>query len=98
MQRILDLLIDKNSKYGNSALEPVQIFSKECTALEQLYVQIDHKLARIARGNANLEDEDVLLDLVGYLVLALIARKRTKESSDGQAGSEFESTPHTTFA
>lgn len=76
MQEILDLLIEKNAKYGNSAIEPVNIFSKGCSPLEQIYVQIDHKLARIARGNARLEDEDVLLDLVGYLVLALIARRR----------------------
>lgn len=78
-----DLLIRKNAKYGNSAIEPVYIFSREkLSPLDQIYVQIDHKLARIKRGDKSLEDEDVLLDLVGYLVLALIARRR-EDDEDG---------------
>ena len=69
-------LVSKNKKYGNSALEPLNCFARTTSALDQLYVQIDHKLARIARGDVNREDEDVLLDLVGYLVLAMIARRK----------------------
>ena len=74
---ITDLLITKNAKYGNSAIEPVYIFSGDhLSPLDQIFVQIDNKLARIKRGDKSLEDEDVLLDLVGYLVLALVARRR----------------------
>lgn len=70
-------LIEKNRKYGNSALEPMRVFSK-APVNEQLKVRADDKLARILRGDANLEDEDVLLDLAGYLVLMLVERRMRK--------------------
>ena len=65
------MLIEKNRAYGNSALEPVRVFSR-ATPIEQLLVRIDDKLSRLARGAA--AGEDVVRDLVGYLVLLLIAR------------------------
>jgi len=43
------LLLAKNAAYGNSALQPVRIFSK-ADAVEQLRVRIDDKLSRLARG------------------------------------------------
>jgi len=86
MQEILDLLIEKNTKYGNSAISPANIFCKRVDPLDQLYVQIDHKLARISRGDAAREDEDVLVDLVGYLILAIVA-KRKSDSVDIPLGS-----------
>ena len=64
---IADMLVEKNKKYGNSALEPKRIFSKADSA-EQLKVRIDDKLSRISNQNIN-EDEDVIMDLLGYLVL-----------------------------
>lgn len=70
---IKELLVDKNRKYGNSALEPVRVFSR-ASPQEQLLVRLDDKLSRIARGDVTLEDEDVLLDLIGYLVLLKVAR------------------------
>ena len=67
------MLIEKNLKYGNSALEPKRIFSKADSA-EQIKVRIDDKLSRIA--NQNLEDdEDVIQDLIGYLVLLKISQQ-----------------------
>jgi len=67
------LLISKNKKYGNSALEPVRVFSKSDTA-EQICVRIDDKLSRISKGAGLLAtDEDVINDLIGYLVLLKIA-------------------------
>jgi len=59
-------LIGKNRKYGNSALDPVRIFSK-ADAREQLLVRIDDKLSRFKRGDD--AGEDTVLDLLGYLVL-----------------------------
>ena len=59
-------LIGKNRKYGNSALDPVRIFSK-ADAAEQIRVRIDDKLNRLAQGQT--DDEDTVLDLVGYLIL-----------------------------
>jgi hypothetical protein len=69
------MLIAKNEAYGNSALDPVRIFSK-VSPVEQILVRIDDKLSRLARGdNAG---EDVEMDLLGYLVILRIARKRSR--------------------
>lgn len=65
---IRDLLIQKNRAYGNSALEPIRIFSK-ASSNEQILVRIDDKLNRIKQGANCLDDEDVLQDLIGYLIL-----------------------------
>ena len=70
---IKELLIHKNRKYGNSALKPNRIFSKS-SATEQLLVRIDDKLNRIMKGAGLLAtDEDVVNDLIGYLVLIKIS-------------------------
>jgi len=70
---IKELLIHKNRKYGDSALNPNRIFSK-CSATEQLLVRIDDKLNRIMKGAGLLaNDEDVVNDLIGYLVLLKIS-------------------------
>lgn len=71
--RIATMLLAKNAAYGDSALSPLRVFSK-ASSIEQILVRIDDKLSRLARGTAS--GEDVELDLVGYLVLLRIARKR----------------------
>lgn len=68
---IKDLLIEKNLKYGNSALEPLGVFS-QLSAKEGLLVRIDDKLKRIKNGSLDKDDEDVINDLIGYLVLLKI--------------------------
>jgi hypothetical protein len=74
---IKDLLISKNKKYGDSALSPSRIFSK-ADAVEQILVRIDDKLNRIQKGAGLLaNDEDVVSDLIGYLVLLKIAMNRS---------------------
>ena len=73
LSNIRNMLIEKNRKYGNSALEPVRIFSK-MPKDEQLKVRIDDKLSRIS-SRQNDEDEDVVADLIGYLVLLEIAKE-----------------------
>lgn len=64
-------LIDKNRSYGNSALDPVRIFSSS-NNVEQLKVRIDDKLSRFARGGEFPGDNDID-DLIGYLVLLRVA-------------------------
>lgn len=73
-EEICDLLLEKNAKYGDSALNPVRVFSK-ADPTEQLKVRLDDKLSRL-RNSPDNEDEDVVLDLLGYLILYRIARKR----------------------
>lgn len=75
LQEIEELLISKNEKYGNSALEPLGVFS-QLSAKEGLLVRIDDKLKRIKNGSLNRDDEDVVNDLIGYLVLLKIHAKR----------------------
>ena len=74
---IRELLITKNLKYGNSALEPLGVFSK-LSAKEGLLVRIDDKLKRIKNGSLEKDDEDVINDLVGYLVLLKIQAQEEK--------------------
>lgn len=69
---ISQMLKLKNRAYGNSALEPLRIFSK-ADDVEQLNVRIDDKLSRIKRGAA--AGEDVEIDLIGYLVIKQIAAR-----------------------
>lgn len=71
-QEICEMLVAKNRAYGNSALDPVRIFSK-ADPDEQLNVRIDDKLSRLVRGTA--AGEDVELDLIGYLILKRVRRK-----------------------
>ena len=73
LMSIEEMLVEKNQAYGDSALNPVRIFSK-ASPEEQILVRIDDKLSRIARGTA--AGEDVLGDLVGYLVLLMIVRAK----------------------
>ena len=72
LDEIRDLLIAKNLKYGNSALEPLGVFS-QLSAREGLLVRIDDKLKRIKNGSLERDDEDVINDLIGYLVLLKIS-------------------------
>jgi hypothetical protein len=71
LEEIRDLLIAKNQKYGNSALEPLGVFS-QLSSKEGLLVRIDDKLKRIKNGSLERDDEDVINDLIGYLVLLKI--------------------------
>jgi phage shock protein A len=78
-EEVKELLLQKNQKYGNSALQPSRIFSK-ASAVEQLLVRIDDKLNRIQKGAGLLaEDEDVIMDLIGYLVLLKIGLKQSSQ-------------------
>jgi hypothetical protein len=72
LEEIRDLLIAKNQKYGNSALEPLGVFS-QLSAKQGLLVRIDDKLKRIKNGSLEKDDEDVVNDLIGYLVLLKIS-------------------------
>ena len=72
---IRSLLLAKNRKYGDSALNPSRIFSK-ADAIEQIRVRIDDKLSRIKNVGEASDDEDTLQDLIGYLILLEIAKRK----------------------
>ena len=72
-----EVLLEKNRKYGDSALNPMRIFSKAST-LEQLKVRMDDKLSRLQNAQSD-DDEDPVTDLLGYLVLYKVALTRDKQ-------------------
>lgn len=76
------MLLAKNAAYGDSAVNPVRVFSK-ASPREQILVRLDDKLSRLARGSA--AGEDVVLDLIGYLVLLRVSDRKAAESTkEGQ--------------
>jgi hypothetical protein len=81
---IQEMLIAKNAKYGNSALEPLGVFS-QLSPEQALFVRIDDKLKRIKNGSLEKDDEDVVNDLIGYLVLLKVIEnsKRNYDELDG---------------
>lgn len=71
-----NFLVEKNRKYGDSALNPVRIFSQAST-VEQLRVRMDDKLSRIRTMDPE-DTEDAYLDLLGYLVLYRAALRQQR--------------------
>lgn len=68
---VAEMLINKNKSYGNSALEPIRLFSK-ADNVEQIKVRIDDKLNRLKNGSSFAGDNDID-DMIGYLILLKIA-------------------------
>lgn len=60
---IASLLEYKNAKYGNSALEPLDIFKGKCKVGDT----IDHKLARVK--NSKVLSKNDIVDITSYLIL-----------------------------
>tara|TARA_R110000823_G_scaffold24729_1_gene73412 strand:+ start:62 stop:457 length:396 start_codon:yes stop_codon:yes gene_type:complete len=68
VKAISDLLKSKNKAYGDTALNPSNVFSK-LNATEAICARIDDKLARISNKGINDKTEDTVDDLIGYLLL-----------------------------
>jgi len=75
---IRDLLLSKNKAYGDSAIEPDNIFSKLDNA-QAICARIDDKLSRIKNSGLDDATEDTLDDLIGYLILLKVARETNTE-------------------
>ena len=74
-EQITTLLKEKNTDYGDSALNPLNIFSK-LNAVESLCCRLDDKIARISNKGINDQTEDTVDDLIGYLLLLKMAMER----------------------
>lgn len=70
-----DLLLYKNQKYGDSAINPLQVFTKHIQHVEPstaaILVRLDDKLSRV-RNAEELRINDVS-DILGYCTLLLIS-------------------------
>ena len=82
-KEVIDLLLEKNKAYGDTANKPPQIFSK-LSAKEGILARIDDKLSRIKTVGLNDKTEDTMLDLIGYLILYRVQIK--KEDWNSQNG------------
>ena len=69
---VRDLLVSKNRAYGDSALTTVAIFGN-ADPIISLTARIDDKLMRIKNRGINVDTEDTVSDLIGYLILLKIA-------------------------
>lgn len=75
VEKITNLLKEKNEAYGNTALNPTNIFSK-LDSTEAICARIDDKLARISNRGINDETEDTVDDVIGYLLLLKMSMER----------------------
>ena len=66
---IKHVLLEKNRRYGNSALSPLGVFYKG-DATNSISIRLDDKLSRIK--NANVLRKNDLFDLLGYCILYLV--------------------------
>tara|TARA_Y100000356_G_C11160182_1_gene235523 strand:+ start:226 stop:624 length:399 start_codon:yes stop_codon:yes gene_type:complete len=73
-KEITDLLITKNQAYGDTALNPIKIFSR-LDASEAICARLDDKIMRIKNKGINDETEDTVSDLIGYLLLLKMSMK-----------------------
>lgn len=69
MTNFAKFLVEKNNRYGDAALNPLQIFSK-LNAEDQICNRLDDKLGRIKNSN-ELKKNDVC-DIFGYIALLMI--------------------------
>lgn len=67
-----EFLKEKNKRYGDSAISPMQLFSK-LDASNSISIRIDDKLNRIKNSQEGLRKSDVC-DLFGYLALLMIEK------------------------
>ena len=74
-KQITDLLKSKNKAYGNTALNPSNVFSK-LDATEAICARLDDKLARIKNKGINDKTEDTVDDIIGYLLLLKISMEK----------------------
>ena len=78
---IKDLLLYKNQKYGDSAINPLCIFTKHLKEVEtntaSILVRLDDKLSRVKNAD-ELRTNDIS-DIIGYCTLLLISMGVNKE-------------------
>ncbi len=74
-EKIVNLLKEKNAAYGNTALNPANIFSK-LDSTEAICARLDDKLSRIKNRGINDKTEDTVDDIIGYLLLLKMSMEK----------------------
>ena len=75
---IKDLLLYKNIKYGDSALNPKKIFYKG-DSTNSILIRLDDKLGRVISNPDEKPRVNDVADIIGYCTLLLISLGVTKE-------------------
>ena len=80
---IQDLLLYKNTQYGNIGSNPLNLFArfmdKSTPALNGIYQRLDDKLSRIKNCSDKQPRVNDVVDVMGYLNLLLVNMGVTKE-------------------
>ena len=92
-QQLEELLVKKNNAYGNSALEPLGVFSS-ANASSGIKIRLDDKLKRIANAGLVEDTEDTLIDIAGYIILLMIAKDNESNNIQKRIR-EGSTSPHT---
>ena len=71
-EAIRDLLLYKNEKYGDSAINPKKIFYKG-DARNAILIRLDDKLSRITANTDDSPRVNDVADIIGYCTLLLIS-------------------------
>lgn len=71
LNSVSEVLIEKNSKYGNAALEPIGLFYKG-DSTTSITIRIDDKISRVK--NAEVLRKNDMFDLLGYSLLLGISQ------------------------
>lgn len=74
-EEVTELLLKKNADYGDTANNPISIFSK-LDSIEAINARIDDKLSRIKNKGINDNTEDTVTDLIGYLILLKVSLRQ----------------------
>ena len=74
---IKDLLLYKNEKYGDSALNPKKIFYKG-DATNSILIRLDDKLGRVMSNKEDQPRVNDVADIIGYCILLLASMDVSK--------------------
>ena len=77
-EAIRDLLLYKNEKYGDSAINPKKIFYKG-DARNAILIRLDDKLSRITANTDDSPRVNDVADIIGYCTLLLISMGVTQK-------------------
>lgn len=68
--KLYETITEKNQRYGDAALNPMKIFINTSES-DLIKIRLQDKLSRIKSAfiDNNIDNEDALFDVIGYLVL-----------------------------
>ena len=78
LEGMKDLLLYKNEKYGDSALNPLGVFHKG-DALDSILIRLDDKIGRVKNNPDVRPRVNDVADIIGYCTLLLVSMGVTKE-------------------